>query len=373
MAVSYETFEKFKERGMSAYRSGDYPTARIYLLQAARAMTELAASGEAALREQREEMARKLLDLSQSCKNRKPGRKAGLEKAGADGGEPEAEKNWVVRERPDVRFDDIAGLEDVKQDIRLKMIYPVQNPDLAKRFGIATGGGILLYGPPGTGKTMVARAVACEIEATFFSIKPSQIMSKWVGEAEQNIQQLFDQARAEPVSIIFIDEVEALVPARRDSQSTVMQRVVPQILAELEGFDRKKDSPNTLLFIGATNEPWSLDPAMLRPGRLDEKIYVGLPDAPARHKMLEIYLAGRPLADDVDFAELTDRLEGYSGADIKNICHKAATIPFLASVQDGLERVVTRADVMSVLEKIRPSVNAGDLVRFERFRDLGAV
>jgi transitional endoplasmic reticulum ATPase len=110
---------------------------------------------------------------------------------------------------------------------------------------------------------------------------------------------------------------------------------------------------------------------MLRPGRLDEKIYVALPDAPARRKMLDLYLARRPLADDVDFDELTDRLAGYSGADIKNICHKSATVPFLASVQDGLERVITRADVLGVLEKTRPSVSPADLERFERFRERG--
>jgi transitional endoplasmic reticulum ATPase len=370
MPVSYATFEKFKERGMTAYRAADYATARVFLLQAAKAMAELAAAApEGELRDHREEMARKLTDLAESCKYRRAGG-PGLEKAG-DGGENEPAKDWVVREKPDVRFDHIAGLEDVKQEIRLKMVYPVQRPDLAKRFGIGTGGGILLYGPPGTGKTMIARAVAAEIEGTFFSIKPSQIMSKWVGEAEQNIQALFDQARAEPVSVIFIDEVEALVPARRDSQSTVMQRVVPQILAELEGFDRKPADGKTLLFIGATNEPWSIDPAMLRPGRLDEKIYVALPDAPARRKMLDLYLARRPLADDVDFDELTDRLAGYSGADIKNICHKSATVPFLASVQDGLERVITRADVLGVLEKTRPSVSPADLERFERFRERG--
>jgi transitional endoplasmic reticulum ATPase len=382
MPVSFDTYEKFKDRGMGAYRAGDYDAARIYLLQAAKAMTELAAGAEGELKEQREETARKLLALANSCKERKSraarGGRGGpnLEKAGGSGeGGEEAPKDWVVRERPDVRFDDIAGLEDVKREIRLKMIYPVQNAHLAKRFGIQSGGGILLYGPPGTGKTMIAKAVAGEIDATFFSIKPSQVMSKWVGEAEQNIQQLFDQARGERVSVIFIDEVEALVPARRDSQSTVMQRLVPQILAELEGFDRKKpeDGGNTLLFIGATNEPWSIDPAMLRPGRLDEKIYVGLPDGPARRQMLDMYLAKRPLAGDVDLDALTQRLEGYSGADIKNLCHKAATIPFLASVQDGQERDIAMADVLAVLEKVRPSVSPDAVRRFDRFREMGTV
>ena len=162
-------------------------------------------------------------------------------------------------EKPSLRFDDVAGLDDVKEDIRLKMIYPFQHPELAEKFGIRPGGGVLLYGPPGTGKTMLAKATAGEIDATFFRISPADVLSKWVGEAEQNIKKLFDAAAAEPRSIIFIDEIEALVPARRDEGSSVMQRVVPQILQGMEGFDKKAGRP--ILLMGATNVPWQLDPA----------------------------------------------------------------------------------------------------------------
>src|SRR3990172_2815800 len=145
---------------------------------------------------------------------------------------------------------------------------------------MGSGGGVLLYGPPGTGKTMIAKAIAHEIDATFFVVSPAQVMSKWVGEAEQNIRKLFEAAKAEPTSVIFLDEIEALVPKRKSDSSTVMQRVVPQILQELEGFDRT--SERALLLVGATNQPWMLDEAILRPGRLDALVYVGLPDGPAR-------------------------------------------------------------------------------------------
>src|SRR5439155_4525808 len=144
--------------------------------------------------------------------------------------------------------------EDVKQDIRLKMIYPFEHPELAERFGIRGGGGVLMYGPPGTGKTMLAKATAGEINATFFRISPADVLSKWVGEAEQNIKKLFDAAGAEKRSIIFIDEIEALVPARRDEGSSVMQRVVPQILQGMEGFEKTSGS-SPILFMGATNVP----------------------------------------------------------------------------------------------------------------------
>ncbi len=256
----------------------------------------------------------------------------------------------------------------MKEQIRLKLIYPFTHPEQAERFGVRRGGGILLYGPPGTGKTLIARAVAGEVDATFFSVKPSEVMSKWVGEAEQNVAHLFALARAEPRSVIFTDEIEALVPKRRSSRSTVMQRVVPQFLAELEGFDHHKDE-GALLFIGATNEPWALDPAVMRPGRFDEKIYVPLPDFAARRRILALNLAQRPLDYAVDLDALAERLAGYSGADIVNVCRKACAIPFLEAVEEGVERDVGWGDFEAVLEEVKPSVSAKDLRRFEQFRD----
>ena len=273
--------------------------------------------------------------------------------------------DWIVRDKPTIGFDDIAGLDDVKQEIRLKMIYPFLHAELAKQYGIGAGGGILLYGPPGTGKTMIAKAVAREIDAVFFLVSPAQIMSKWVGEAEQNIRKLFEAAKAEPTSVIFLDETEALVPKRQSDSSTVMQRVVPQILQELEGFDRKAE--RALLFIGATNRPWMLDEAVLRPGRLDARVYVPLPDAPARFKLLEIYFDDRPMGDDVDFGALCDRLAGFSGADIKAIASEAAERPFLEAIGGKSARPIAQADIMAAIDATRPSVHPSDLIRYEKF------
>jgi len=189
-------------------------------------------------------------------------------------------------------------------------------------------------------------------------------MSKWVGEAEQNVAKLFAAARGYPRSVIFIDEVEALVPARRSNQSTVMARVVPQILSEMEGFEQRQGA---LLFLGATNEPWSLDPAVLRPGRFDEKVYVPLPDGAARRHILDLNLRGKPLAPDLDPEELTRLLDGYSGADIVHVCRRACDRPFVEAVKTGRERDVELCDFLAVLQEIRPSVSARDLARFERF------
>ena len=225
---------------------------------------------------------------------------------------------------------------------------------------------MLLFGPPGTGKTMIAKAVACELDATMFVISPAQIMSKWVGEAEQNVRKLFDAAKAEDKAVIFMDEVEALVPARRGQQSTVMQRVVPQILQELEGFDRK--SGRALLFLGATNEPWGLDSAMMRPGRLDVKVYVPLPDAAARFRLLEIYMGDRPLGPDVDFAKIVEATDGYSGADIKALASRSASRPFLESINGGEPRNINMQDIASALETLPPS---GQPVRLQEVRRMG--
>ncbi|HEV2292753.1 MAG TPA: ATP-binding protein [Tepidisphaeraceae bacterium] len=372
---SWDTFERFRQKGLDARRAGQWDAARTYLLEAARAMTALAreAQGEA-LRAGRQEIAARLLELARDsekahAERRRPSgvRRTPREQDAsqeADGGA--SADRWIVKEKPSIRFDDVAGLEDVKEDIRLKMLYPLEHPELAERFGIRSGGGVLLYGPPGTGKTMLAKATAGEIDATFFRISPADVLSKWVGEAEQNIKKLFDAAAAEPRSIIFIDEIEALVPARRDEGSSVMQRVVPQILQGMEAFD-KKTGTGTVFFLGATNLPWQLDLAVLRPGRFDEKVYIPLPDLTARRKMLDLYLANRPVAGDVNFDELARRLEGYSGADIKYLCDRAATIPFLQSVATGEEGEITAVGLQSVLGETRPSVTPDALKRFEQW------
>ncbi len=373
MSVSFSTFDRLKSKGVAAFQQGDFVTARGYLVDAAECMIELAERAKTEdARRQHEEVAAELVQLARDCDARRgsPQTAPRVRQGEKDDDSASDASDWIVREKPDVGFDDIAGLEDVKTEIRLKMIYPFAHPALAKQYGISVGGGVLLYGPPGTGKTMIARAIAHEIDATFYLISPAQIMSKWVGEAEQNIRKLFDSAKADRTSVIFMDEVEALVPRRKSDSSTVMQRVVPQILQELEGFDR--NGQRALLFVGATNKPWLIDEAMLRPGRLDAKVYVGLPDPPARFKMLEIYLGKKPVGGDVDFGELCDRLEGYSGADIRNIVQQAAQIPFMEAIAGSEARPINRADMLKVLEDTKPSVQPSDLTRFEKFAQTGA-
>ncbi len=367
--ATFATFQRLKDKGVAALKAGDYIAAKPYLIQAAECMIELAEENpDAAERAEQESYARELIELARDC-DRKAGQgapgRASRDRARDGEDEGPSADDWIVRDKPSVRFDDIAGLEDVKEEIQLKMIHPFRHPELAKKYGIDVGGGMLLFGPPGTGKTMIAKAVACELDATMFVISPAQIMSKWVGEAEQNVQKLFDAAKAEEKAVIFMDEVEALVPKRRGQQSTVMQRVVPQILQELEGFDRK--AGRALLFLGATNEPWQLDPAMMRPGRLDVKVYVPLPDPAARFKLLEIYLGKRPLDDDVNFARLVELTAGYSGADIKALASRSASRPFLESINGAAPRNINMEDILAVLEEMPPSVSPKDVAKYEQW------
>ncbi len=369
-----ESFEKHKAKGIARFRMGELREAKYHFLKAAEYLLRLAKETEGPLRQARLRRARELVDLARNVKER---RRAIQEKAaagterppetGPGGGIP---GEWTLSEKPKTRFDDIAGLEDVKEQIRAKMIYPFTHPEQARRYRIRTGGGILLYGPPGTGKTMIAKAVAGELDAPFFAIAPSEILNKWVGESEKNVRKLFDAARAREKAVIFIDEVEALVPKRRDSEAGgVMQRVVPQILSELDGFETREG--RHVLFLGATNEPWNIDYAMLRPGRLDEKVYVGLPDLAARRKILELNLKDIPLADGVDLDGLARRLDGFSGADIAYLCRKASERKFIESVEKSSDRPLEKEDFERILARLRPSVSPADLERFRRFKAEG--
>jgi transitional endoplasmic reticulum ATPase len=356
-----ENFEAYKQEGLQAYAAGDYPRARFALLKAAEFLFKLAEKSTGIIQKSRIENADKLVALAKKIEHAPAGEGGEGIREGEGGGE----SKFTAAEKPGISFDDIAGLNDVKEEIYARVIYPLKFPDKAKKYGMLPGGGILLFGPPGTGKTMIARAIAHEVNAPFYTVKPSEIMSKWVGEAEQNIAALFREARKHKLSVIFIDEIESLIPRRSGSNSSVMQRVVPQLLAELEGFDAPRVNP--MLFIGATNEPWLLDQAVLRPGRFDELIYIDLPDREARKRILELNLKDKPVSDDVNLDELADALEGYSGADIRNICANVAQEAFLDSVREDVDRNIGQADLAKTIKKTRRSVTQPQLKKFEKY------
>ena len=361
-------YERYRKEGIEAHQRGDGDRAKFCLLKSAEHLFSVAKASDGRIKEERTRRAHELVELANRVQSSGGSSVSDGRRREADepsGGDDAGGDRFLIGERPTVTFADIAGLEDVKDEVRLKIIYPFRHPEKAEKYGIRAGGGILLYGPPGTGKTLLARAVAGETECSFFSVKPSEILSKWVGEAEQNMAALFEAARERSPSVIFIDEIEALAPRRTENRSSVMARLVPQILAELEGFGGKQGA---ILFLGATNEPWSLDPAILRPGRFDEKIYVGLPDLPARQKMLELNLDGRPVDPDVDLTRLAGLLEGFSGADIRNLCRKAADDAFRRAIREGSDAPIDQELLLENLKETSPSVRPEDLERFVRYR-----
>ena len=275
-------------------------------------------------------------------------------------------REWASAEIPDVHFSDIAGLDDVKKAITVRMINPVKYPEKYRLYNKKTGGGVLLYGPPGTGKTMIARAIACEVGAKFYAVKGSDIVSKWVGESERNINSLFETARGDELAIIFLDEMDSLLAKR--GTDTHNDKRVNEFLQQIDGFSGR--SPN-LLLLGATNRPWDIDEAALRPGRFSQKIYVPLPDAPARRFMFEKSLKGAPVASDVDVSELTSLTEGYSGADIEDVCDRAKEEPLLKSISSDSVVPVARQDFLNALRAVPPSVTESEAERFARYAETG--
>jgi len=360
-ALDFElgNFRRLKQRGLAALRAGRKSEARTTLLRAAECLYRIASKSKEPFKGERSRSAGELLKLARGIGE-------GTLATTAEGEEDSASA-WEMLARPDVDFESVAGLEEVKEEIRLRMVYPFTHPEIAKRYGLRGGGGLLFYGPPGTGKTLLARAVAGEIEAAFFTVRPSDIMSKWVGEAEKNVSALFAEARGRDRAVIFIDEIEALAPVRSGEASSVMTRVVPQLLAELEGV--KGRGPGTLLFIGATNAPWDLDPAILRPGRFDVKVYVGLPDREARAAILSLELSGRPIEGEFDFDVVAGALSGYSGADIRRLVEKSVGDTFLAEIRGGGAGSVSEDDILCAASEVRPSVDAEGLLRYREWAE----
>jgi len=257
----------------------------------------------------------------------------------------------VYVEVPTVRWLDVGGLGDVKQDLQEAVEWPLKKPEVFKRFGVEPPKGILLFGPPGCGKTMLARAVATESEANFISIKGPELFSKWVGESEKAIREVFRKGRTAAPSIIFFDELDSVVPRRGMGygDSGVSERVISQLLTELDGIE----SLENVVVIGATNRPDIIDPAILRPGRFDRLIYVPSPDHATRYQILKLHTQGMPLAHDVDLDQLATQTQSYSGADLEAVCREAG----LVSLRKNIEtKEVTLEDFRDGLERIKPSV-----------------
>jgi len=271
--------------------------------------------------------------------------------------EPSAMREVLV-EVPRVNWNDMGGLGALKQELIESIEWPIKQPEKFQKMGIRPPKGILLYGPPGTGKTMIAQAVANETNANFISIRGPQMLSKWVGESEKAIREIFRKARQVSPAIIFFDELDSIAPMRgMDEGGRVMERVVNQLLAELDGLEALKD----VVVIAATNRPDILDPALLRSGRFDRMLLVGPPDRQGRHEILKIHASRTPKGEDVSLEELAELTDGYVGSDLDNLCREAAML----ALREGLDRVEMR-HYREALKKVRPSVEEHMLSYYER-------
>ena len=239
----------------------------------------------------------------------------------------------VLVESPNVHWDEIGGLANVKQELMEAVEWPLAYPKLFSHMAATPPKGIMLYGPPGTGKTLMAKAVATESQANFISVKGPEFLSKWVGESEKAVRETFRKARQAAPTVLFFDEMDSIAPARGGgtSDSHVTERVISQILSEMDGLE----SLHNVVVIAATNRPDIIDPALLRPGRFDRMVEIGMPDQEARLEILKIHTKKRPLAEDVDLAAMSKRTDGYSGADLANVCNEAVMLAIREYVLAG--------------------------------------
>jgi transitional endoplasmic reticulum ATPase len=265
--------------------------------------------------------------------------------------EPSAIREVFV-EVPDVRWEDVGGHKHVKERLVESVEWPLQYPHLFEQAGTKPPRGILLSGPPGCGKTLLAKAVANESKVNFISVKGPALLSKYVGESEEAVREVFRKARQASPCIVFFDEIDALIPTRSggSTDSHVSERVLSQFLAELDGIEELKG----VLVLGATNRADMLDPAVLRPGRFDETVEIPIPDENDRREIFEVHLRNKPLEKGIDPANLASRTEGFSGADIASICNRAA----LSAVRRAVEKLKKKPDRQVKIVITGPDIEA---------------
>lgn len=254
-------------------------------------------------------------------------------------------------ERPSIDFSDVGGMDDLKEEIRMKIIYPIEHAEMFRAYGKSVGGGILMYGPPGCGKTHLARATAGEIQAAFLAVGINDVLDMWLGNSERNLHELFEMARRTAPCVLFFDEIDALGASRSDMKNTSARHLINQLLAEMDGV---KSSNDGVLILGATNAPWHMDSALRRPGRFDRVLFVPPPDDAARQEIARILLDGKPQRE-IDYASVARKTSEFSGADLKAIVDLAVEAKLAQAMKRGIPEPLGTKDLIRAAKKIRPS------------------
>lgn len=265
--------------------------------------------------------------------------------------EEDEEPDYRFLQKPTINFSDVGGMDAVKKEIELKIIKPLQHPELYKAYGKKIGGGILLYGPPGCGKTYIAKATAGQVNAKFISVSLNDILDMWIGNSEKNLHELFELARQNTPCVLFIDEIDALGASRSDMKQSSGRQLINQFLQELDGIDNSNEG---VLIIGATNTPWNLDTAFRRPGRFDRIVFVPPPDMQSRESILRLKLHSKPTGF-IDLQSIAKKTENYSGADMDAIIDIAIEQKLEASFSDGIPKPLETTDLIAALKKHKPS------------------
>ena len=369
-----EAYKSFYQQAKDFYAAGDIPAAREAFLRAAELANQISVGAKSYdVKMEYHKLAAKILDFVKTgCSGKKPVTSA----TGTETDLPKAEeKPSFTPVQPSgasdkITFADVAGLEDVKEQITFKVLSPMQKPELAEKYHIRAGGKILLYGPPGTGKTFIARAIAGEVDAEFFAVNCQDLISKYMGDSSKQLDSLFAEAEKHEKAIIFFDEFDSVASKRGDGTGGVdaeMARFVATFLTKVDGF--KPTANKMLLLIAATNRPWALDSAMLRGGRFDTQIYVGVPDQAAREFLVNRALGGIAKEGDVDLSKLAWALEGYGGGDVTAICEKIKLEPYKREVLTGEAQRITREDCNKVLSSSRNVITPEELEKFKAYRE----
>ncbi len=254
-------------------------------------------------------------------------------------------------ERPQISFDEVGGMDKVKEEVRMKIIHPLEHPEIYKAYGKKIGGGILMYGPPGCGKTHLARATAGEVSANFISVGLHDVLNMYIGQSENNLHELFELARTNKPCVLFFDEVDALGASRSDMRQNAGRQLINQFLAEMDGVSADNEG---VLILAATNAPWHLDSAFRRPGRFDRIIFVPPPDQPARAAILQIMLKDKP-AENIDFKKIARKTEGFSGADLKAVVDIAVEAKLNEAMKKGIPTPLTSKDLLSAAKSLKPT------------------
>lgn len=365
--------KEHEQASEQAIRRKDYSRGKFHAAKTAEFSLKLAEVTEGKIARRYVEDAYEWLQIGEELSKRKaePGAdKMGKPQAGkapkvVEDDEVESRSEWLVTEKPEVSLDDIAGMEDVKRLIRDMILDPVRNPQVASQWGVGRGGGVLMFGPPGNGKTTLAKAIAHELDCPFFLATGADIRSKWSGEAEKRLRQLIREAKSHQVAVLFIDDLDGLLP-RRGGNSVVDNRVVCQFLSEVGGFEPSK---STLLLLGATNAPWDIDDAVFRTGRFDEKLFVGLPDAAAREQILRRHFKDVPLSPEVDLANVAVHLDGYTGSDLVGIASSCKRAGFHRQISGQPDVAVLTTDFEEAIKRIPKSVTPQLMKRYEGFNE----